>query len=576
MKQTKFLFGLLVVLFFTTQVLCNKFYVASDFTPTEKIVAAHPFQLLWLSSQDYTSMIQHVKSNVEDSGDIAFDATTTDRFTIENGARWNFFRDMMHIGFTCAASQCTPNYLGLGRLLPLRKQFVKDQSLNLSKYKEEQDMGGNIVVSLPIGGLSKSVAVIQTGMNQATLNVMANEKVMVTFPPTMYRTPGHSDEIVSFVPVNVGKNGVAITQQALLYTSALKGYQLMHCMELHKTVEAAIECADGKDAPQKFGKVEIAYNTEAGDMAEPKNHIAKSDLVQDYVSPVAAWEKRVVHTMELDKNDKVFYSPPNLIKRELYLFSKQEFEDAMNANVDSIQKAIDTITATIAIPVIPSGDGWTNPDSINGLYLNKKDKYHLILPQPFGPVLDGKWLFEEYIKYKLAQIGILHVDFVNTLFVFHRNGGQLHCGTNQVLPQGLSEPFDTTPEWLVVKGQPVLVQQSSARSRSSSPNRARANSPVRSLSPLRRSSSPTISNVRTNSPTRRSTSPPAVRANSPAREVPRARPQQRPDPLHQHRRQQTSRMQEQQQQRRQQQQRLQHQLNQVPRNRPQNRNNNRK
>lgn len=79
------------------------------------------------------------------------------------------------------------------------------------------------------------------------------------------------------------------------------------------------------------------------------------------------------------------------------------------------------------------------PDSVNLLALNNPtdSACTCVIPKPFGPVLDGEFVFEYYLKEKLTALG-LTICFLND-FPFSINHGEIHCGTNQ-LPPALASP----------------------------------------------------------------------------------------------------------------------------------------
>lgn len=53
-----------------------------------------------------------------------------------------------------------------------------------------------------------------------------------------------------------------------------------------------------------------------------------------------------------------------------------------------------------------------------------------VVPKPYGPLMDGRDLFEEAFKTDLAGIG-LDIHFINEWHEYHLDGGEIHCGTNQ-------------------------------------------------------------------------------------------------------------------------------------------------
>lgn len=68
------------------------------------------------------------------------------------------------------------------------------------------------------------------------------------------------------------------------------------------------------------------------------------------------------------------------------------------------------------------------PGTVNGLVL---DDDHFLAPDPHGPVIDGKDIFKSQLEAALAPHGI-QVHWVEDWDLYHRNAGEVHCGTNAV------------------------------------------------------------------------------------------------------------------------------------------------
>ncbi|XP_078498933.1 protein-arginine deiminase type-3-like [Lissotriton helveticus] len=65
------------------------------------------------------------------------------------------------------------------------------------------------------------------------------------------------------------------------------------------------------------------------------------------------------------------------------------------------------------------------PDMVNMLVLEK----HLGIPKPFGPIIGGKCCLEEEVRCLLEPLG-LQCNFIDDFYPYHRNCGEVHCGTN--------------------------------------------------------------------------------------------------------------------------------------------------
>ena len=95
----------------------------------------------------------------------------------------------------------------------------------------------------------------------------------------------------------------------------------------------------------------------------------------------------------------------------------------------------------IEVPVVikPEAGSWVaeTGDSVNLLAVSDGARCKCLIPKPFGPVLAGAYVFEEYLAAKLAPLGVTY-EFLNDWFDFHLQEGEIHCGTNQ-LPKPLAK-----------------------------------------------------------------------------------------------------------------------------------------
>lgn len=66
------------------------------------------------------------------------------------------------------------------------------------------------------------------------------------------------------------------------------------------------------------------------------------------------------------------------------------------------------------------------PGMVNGLYISEK---HFVAPDPQGPVISGQDIFKAAMRDALAPLDIT-VDFAEDWDTYHRNMGEVHCGTN--------------------------------------------------------------------------------------------------------------------------------------------------
>ncbi len=68
------------------------------------------------------------------------------------------------------------------------------------------------------------------------------------------------------------------------------------------------------------------------------------------------------------------------------------------------------------------------PGMVNGLYLSPT---HFVAPDPHGPSINGTDIFKAAMQSALAPLGIT-VHFAEDWDTYHRNLGEVHCGTNSV------------------------------------------------------------------------------------------------------------------------------------------------
>jgi protein-arginine deiminase len=74
------------------------------------------------------------------------------------------------------------------------------------------------------------------------------------------------------------------------------------------------------------------------------------------------------------------------------------------------------------------------PGTVNLLYANGQ----VVIPEPFGPIVDGHDPFKQDIEQRLSARGI-DVFFADVWNTYHRNSGEVHCGTNAM--RRLEQPW---------------------------------------------------------------------------------------------------------------------------------------
>ncbi len=69
-----------------------------------------------------------------------------------------------------------------------------------------------------------------------------------------------------------------------------------------------------------------------------------------------------------------------------------------------------------------------NPGTVNMLNLNANN---LVVPDPFGPIINGKDIFKDQLERALAPYQV-RIHWVDDWDLYHRLMGEIHCGTNSV------------------------------------------------------------------------------------------------------------------------------------------------
>jgi protein-arginine deiminase len=110
----------------------------------------------------------------------------------------------------------------------------------------------------------------------------------------------------------------------------------------------------------------------------------------------------------------VLYTYKDLVS---YYMLKQQIERTPpGPDRDKLQQKLDSLTTSVA----------EIPNAVNGVSLNNGT---YLTPKSYGPVVDGKDVFQEAVNKVLTGIG-LHPQIVDDFLNLHMDDGELHCGTN--------------------------------------------------------------------------------------------------------------------------------------------------
>jgi protein-arginine deiminase len=96
--------------------------------------------------------------------------------------------------------------------------------------------------------------------------------------------------------------------------------------------------------------------------------------------------------------------------------------------IDELDLSDDEIT-DIPFLSYSSTDGMLayQPGTVNLLYFDG----HVLIADPFGPKVNGKDVFKEDLDTRLGALGLV-THYVDDWDTYHRNDGEVHCGTNSL------------------------------------------------------------------------------------------------------------------------------------------------
>jgi len=366
------------------------------------------------------------------------------------------------------------------------------------KWRESQDNGGNYLVSPsteehPWGRIifGEGIIYVKYVCNLGDFLCAQRLQEPIILDPTWLRV-GHVDEIIAFIPkpykILISNSRLAYS---LLYGIAWalsqpnKGFSSDYYMKLVNANARAIEIKICKVKDKdKYGEgyIELLEKYFCK-FSELKNKIADGDnLSGDFGEykpddpPARSYSGRMIIPQKggLKFNAKDiadFLEKPKVNIAETQIFKNsmayQQFIDEGSREIlkKELQKEDSDF---IDLPVLfESGVGGAEGitgDSTNMLIIVKNEKCHCLIAKPFGPVLDQKYVFQEYIKERLisdAKIKEANIDFANNWADMHLENGEIHCGTNQ-LPARLLED---KRKWWIEEPPKIVVRALSEKSK---------------------------------------------------------------------------------------------------------------
>ncbi|KAM4651233.1 protein-arginine deiminase type-1-like [Discoglossus pictus] len=128
------------------------------------------------------------------------------------------------------------------------------------------------------------------------------------------------------------------------------------------------------------------------------------------------------------------YSIDDVLSDERLTQAAENTQECIDMNRKMLKKElglteediIDIPMLYIETPTLKMADGFF-PNLVNMLVLGKL----LVIPKPFGPIIDGKCCIEEKVLSLLEPLG-LNCNFIDDFFTYHTLLGDIHCGTNVV------------------------------------------------------------------------------------------------------------------------------------------------
>ena len=217
-------------------------------------------------------------------------------------------------------------------------------------------------------------------------NFLKNQVVQEPIPiDTSWLLVAHVDEIISFVPSSKGKGF------KMLLASPDLAYKIL------------------KDNKSKHPKAKLLKGREFPDAPGVKQTVTIEDLLDRGLTSL---KSKFTNTY-LEKFNKDVQSKIDSIKTKLQ-------NELGLVEADIIEVPIlyaDIIQADLA-DALTAG-------MVNMLVINK----HCIFPEPFGPVVGLKDLFQVDLEKKLKAEGLTPLD-IDDWDTYHVNAGEVHCGTN--------------------------------------------------------------------------------------------------------------------------------------------------
>jgi protein-arginine deiminase len=395
-----------------------------------------------------------------------FEATVSANPGIVGNSK-NFARDAMKAGFTSAPHcQTTTLVENLdpeapvttlpGRLM--RTAGIADVGI-LRAHTEgsAQTNGGNLLAAPPRAGqLFGPMVIGHTGEARCGLRsfLLAQRLQSVVELDSSWLRVGHVDEYVSFVPSNAGGPW---PHKVLLASARLAHILCWACAarpagNVDETIATALALSTQTRANGLVLPTDDALQLEFGALRDAVDlgAIATGVYVADPAPPLNS-DGQLILWARVNQNGS-----PRTARHYCQDADARGHRLATQTAIDADRARLRvglnvTQAEFVEIPVMfkPEDEKYVGltADSVNLVLINNGGPGVCIVPKPFGPVMNGTYIFQRAIQMQLEALG-LTVHFVNDWNDFHRNDGEIHCGTNHL-------PINRNISWWRIENGPM-------------------------------------------------------------------------------------------------------------------------
>jgi len=491
------------------QVRITPWIMASDLDETKVVFARAPKSDKCIAKEieKFTNKVKCVFRPIKDakkgffrdvikSGYVTWSGDNTARVVLErldHSALLKYYND-----------EQLPRKLSLGKIGDMEDVALATVPKSLDKWpfkwRQSQDNGGNYLVSpsteehpwgrIIFGEGIKYVNNYVCNLGEFLCAQRLQEPIILD--PTWLRV-GHVDEIIAFIPrpykILISSSRLAYS---LLYGIAWalsqpkQDFRSDYYMKLINANARAIENEIRKTKyTEKYGSDYVKLLEKYfGKFSEIKNKIADGaketgklddkydDKNKGYKPddpPPQGFNGRMITPrkdgLEFDAKDIAEYikvSEGNIVNTELLKISLkcQQFIDEGSREIlkkELKKEDLDFIDMPVLFGQSAGGVEALTGDSTNMLILVKDNEPNCLIAKPFGPVYDGKYVFQEYMRERLiseAKLKESNIVFANNWADMHSNDGEIHCGTNQLpvpLPENKRKWWKEKPPEIVAR-----------------------------------------------------------------------------------------------------------------------------